>query len=191
MSETADLNDSTESLFKVFRGRLFQFRIVCGKKDCCLSCKRVGGIWYESECIFLQNLNGDMSMSVLGIATSSCEILYNMTRRPGVAHYYYFLKTIENYSFIGFFKCYKTIAGEVNRCFAFILLYSSQMCLGVRVMAMVFNATFNNISVISWQSVLLVGGRNRSSRRKPPTCRKSLTNFSHNVVWSTLRLSLQ
>ncbi len=64
------------------------------------------------------------------------------------------------------------------------------MCLGVRVMAMVFNATFNNISVISWQSVLLAGGRNRSSRRKPPTCRKSLTNFSHNVVWSTPRLSL-
>ena len=26
----------------------------------------------------------------------------------------------------------------------------------VRVMVMVFNATFNNISVISWQSVLLV-----------------------------------
>jgi hypothetical protein len=42
MSETADLNDSTESLFTVFRGRLFQFRIVCRKKDCCLSCKHVG-----------------------------------------------------------------------------------------------------------------------------------------------------
>ena len=40
MSETADLNDSTESLFTVFRGRLFQFRIVRGKKDCCLSCNR-------------------------------------------------------------------------------------------------------------------------------------------------------
>ena len=34
---------------------------------------------------------------------------------------------------------------------------------------MVFNATFNNISVILWQSVLVV--------EKPPTCRKSLTNF--------------
>ena len=41
MSETADLNDSTESLFTVFMGRLFQFRIVREKKDCCLSCKRV------------------------------------------------------------------------------------------------------------------------------------------------------
>ena len=41
---------------------------------------------------------------------------------------------------------------------------------------MVFNATFNNISAISWWSVLLmeeIGG----TRRNPPTCRKSLTNF--------------
>jgi len=37
---------------------------------------------------------------------------------------------------------------------------------------MVLNATFNYISVISWQSVLLV----EETRRKPPTCRKSLTN---------------
>ena len=38
---------------------------------------------------------------------------------------------------------------------------------------MVFNATFNNISVISWRTV----EKNRITRRKPPTCRKSLTNF--------------
>ena len=81
MRETADLYDSTESFFTVFRERLFQFRIVCGKKDCCLSCKLVGGIWYENECMFRENLNGGMRMSFLGIATSSCEILYNMTRR--------------------------------------------------------------------------------------------------------------
>jgi hypothetical protein len=82
MSETTDLNDSTESLFfTVFRGTLFQFRIVRGKKDYCLSCRRVGGIWYESECIFRENLNGGMRMSVFGMAINSCEILYNMTRR--------------------------------------------------------------------------------------------------------------
>jgi hypothetical protein len=75
MSETTDLNDSTESLFTVFRGMLFQFRIVRGKNDCCPSCKRVGGIWYESECMLRENLNGGMSMSVFGIATSSFEIL--------------------------------------------------------------------------------------------------------------------
>ena len=43
----------------------------------------------------------------------------------------------------------------------------------IRVRVIVFNTTFNNISVISWQSVL--GGGNR---RKPLTCRKSLANFT-------------
>jgi len=38
---------------------------------------------------------------------------------------------------------------------------------------MVFNATFNNISVISWRSISIGGG----NQRKPPTCRKSLTNY--------------
>jgi len=38
---------------------------------------------------------------------------------------------------------------------------------------MVFGATFNHISVISWLSVFIDGGH----RRKPPTCGKSLTNF--------------
>jgi len=60
----------------------------------------------------------------------------------------------------------------------------------------VFNATFKNISVISFKSVLLVertgvpgenhrpvasvsfiGGENGSTRRKPPTCRKSLVHY--------------
>ena len=71
MSETVDLNDPTVSLFTAFKGRLLQFCIVYGKKDCFLSCKRVGGIWYESECMFRENLNGGMSMYVFVIATSS------------------------------------------------------------------------------------------------------------------------
>jgi hypothetical protein len=41
---------------------------------------------------------------------------------------------------------------------------------------MVFNATFNNISAISWWSVL-IGGRNQSTRREPPTLGKHLVNF--------------
>jgi len=41
---------------------------------------------------------------------------------------------------------------------------------------MVFNATFNNIfSYIV--AVSFIDGGNRSTRRKPPTFRKSLTNF--------------
>jgi len=40
------------------------------------------------------------------------------------------------------------------------------------VMAMVFNATFKYISVISWRFYnSFIGGGNR---RKPPTCQKSL-----------------
>jgi hypothetical protein len=50
---------------------------------------------------------------------------------------------------------------------------------------MVFNATYNNISVISWWS--LFGEKNRSTRWKPPTRRKSLTNS-----WSIqFRLDMQ
>jgi len=42
----------------------------------------------------------------------------------------------------------------------------------------VFNATFNNILVTLYiVEVSFVGGGNRNTRRKPPTCRKSLTNF--------------
>ena len=41
---------------------------------------------------------------------------------------------------------------------------------------MVFNATFNNISVISWQSVLLV--EETRVHRKPPICLKSLTEHT-------------
>jgi len=38
-------------------------------------------------------------------------------------------------------------------------------------------------------AVSFVGGEHRSTRRKPPTCRKSLTNF-HNVVLSTTRYNI-
>ena len=54
---------------------------------------------------------------------------------------------------------------------------------------MVFNATFNNISVISCQSVF-IGGGNRSTQRKPSTCRNYASHqqtLSHNVESSTLR----
>ena len=46
---------------------------------------------------------------------------------------------------------------------------------------MVFNATFNNISVIPLRSVLLVIKVNRNTRSIPQICR----TLSHNVVSST------
>ena len=58
---------------------------------------------------------------------------------------------------------------------------------------MVFSALFNNISVRSWQSVFICGG-NRSTWRKPPTCRKSLTNLityciEYTCPWTMIELT--
>jgi len=51
----------------------------------------------------------------------------------------------------------------------------SAFCLEM-VWFIVFNATFNNISVISWGLVLLVE-ETELLGEKPPICHKSLTNF--------------
>jgi hypothetical protein len=42
---------------------------------------------------------------------------------------------------------------------------------------MVFNATFNNISVISWQLVLLVEETGITGESHRPVCHKSVTNY--------------
>jgi hypothetical protein len=59
---------------------------------------------------------------------------------------------------------------------------------GLGVMVMVFNATFNNISAISWRSVLLVEetGVPGENHQAAVSHRQTL---SHNVVSSTPRLS--
>jgi hypothetical protein len=54
--------------------------------------------------------------------------------------------------------------------------------MGDGVMVMVFNATFNNISVISWLQVLLVEETCVPGEKHQPT-----TSLSHNVVSSTPR----
>jgi len=46
---------------------------------------------------------------------------------------------------------------------------------------MVFNATFNNISAISWWSVLLVEETGVAGK-KPPFCRKKLTLY-HRMLY--------
>ena len=51
--------------------------------------------------------------------------------------------------------------------------------IGLRVRVMVFNATFNNISVISWQSVLLVEETGVPVENHRPVASHRL---SHNVV---------
>ena len=49
---------------------------------------------------------------------------------------------------------------------------------------MVFNATFNNISVISWWSVLLVEETGVPGENHRPIVSHG-HNLSHNVIWST------
>jgi hypothetical protein len=41
-------------------------------------------------------------------------------------------------------------------CFPIVFKYIKYLTVSVSVQVMAFNATFNNISVLSWQSVLLV-----------------------------------
>jgi hypothetical protein len=54
---------------------------------------------------------------------------------------------------------------------------------------MVFNATFNNISVISWRSVLLVEETEVSGENHRPVTSNQQT-LSHNVVSSAPRLEI-
>ena len=49
--------------------------------------------------------------------------------------------------------------------------FKIKVTIPIKVMVMMFNATFNNISFISWRSVLLVEEA-KSTWRKLPTCRK-------------------
>ena len=51
---------------------------------------------------------------------------------------------------------------------------------------MVFNATFINISVIWWRSIL-IGEVNSSTWRKSQNCRKSLTNFIADVFQTCMK----
>ena len=52
-------------------------------------------------------------------------------------------------------------------------------------MIMVFNATFNNITIISWQSLLLVEETGAPGEKHRPAANHWQTS-SHNVVSSTL-----
>jgi hypothetical protein len=53
-------------------------------------------------------------------------------------------------------------------------------------MFMVFNANFNNISVISWRSILLVE-ETGVAEKKPQSCHKSLTDF---ITYSCIEYTL-
>jgi hypothetical protein len=65
----------------------------------------------------------------------------------------------------------------------------SDKCMSKGLWVMVFNATFQQyFSYIV--AVNLIFGGNRSTRRKPPTCRKSLTNFYHIMLYRVYSIKL-
>ena len=77
-------------------------------------------------------------------------------------------------------ECYSRNAYRaLNLISTFLLkdMYIAFLFFGVKVM--VCNATFNNITVISWRSVLLVEETGILREKHRSTYRKSLTNFNH------------
>ena len=64
----------------------------------------------------------------------------------------------------------------------------NNIILNIVVMVMVFNATFNNISVISWQSAVLVEKTRVLCENHQPAASHRQT-LSHNVISSTPHLS--
>ena len=78
--------------------------------------------------------------------------------------------------------CWNFIPGTMKYAICSIL-YNHRV--GVRVM--VFNATFNNIFYIVHVGVSFIGGENRSTWSKQPTCSHRHA-LSHNVVSSIHRL---
>ena len=76
-----------------------------------------------------------------------------------------------------FVTLHSIISSEIKFICVHVGASTSKQSLLIRFRFMVFNATFYNISVISWMQVSFIGGGNQSAQRKSPTCRKSLTNF--------------
>jgi hypothetical protein len=74
------------------------------------------------------------------------------------------------------------------RCSTKIVHVFTEVQLRVTVRVMVFNATFNNMSVISWRSLLLVEETGVPGENHRPAA-SQWQILSHNVVSSTPRLS--
>jgi hypothetical protein len=65
---------------------------------------------------------------------------------------------------------------NIRDCYCKFYFLMHTMINNIRVRVMVNNATFNNI--LSYiVAICFIDGGNRSTWRKPPTCRKSLTSF--------------
>ena len=118
---------------------------------------KTGGHWWEwlnkRETTVLGPCGQDMKIILYGL---KCEVF-----NTGLPWWY-----IHN---IG-------ILYSVLKCTIKIFKRYKRYILWYRYRFMMFNTTFNNISVISWLIVLLMEETERI-RKNPPTCHSSLTNF--------------
>ena len=124
------------------------------------------------NCLYKTKINSDMFLSMLlYIKNNKINILQNPQKKfaskmnltfSSFISYHFLLKI--NMSDIIFNLLYKSYQYLVE-------VVVGMIGLGVSVRFMVFNATFNNISVISWRSVLLAEevmiGRNRIQDKYP------------------------
>ena len=123
--------------------------------------------------------------NTMSIGVDICEILIHcirMTPSGGASHYYKIIKHLF------YLQKSSILLVEIDNKIICLHLYifqrnqiksskSFDYIIGwVSVRLVVFNATFNNITVISWQSVLLVD-ETRIPQEKTTDCHKSLTNF--------------
>jgi hypothetical protein len=104
------------------------------------------------------------SLNTTGISSlyTYCEIYINQQQIRSI-----FLRTDSNNP--AFMEIQLTI-------YRFVFRFKVSMS-HVIVRVSVFNATFNNISIISWVAVSFICEENQITQRKPLTCGKSLTNF--------------
>jgi hypothetical protein len=82
-------------------------------------------------------------------------------------------KSLKIITYLYFKKWYKCPISYISTVEWPIYMMKFTLCIMFRFI--VFYATSNSISVISWRS-FFIGEGNRSIQRKPLTCRKSLTN---------------
>ena len=102
---------------------------------------------------------------------------YLYTRQQIVSSYFLTGERIKKCLKNVFVTLHSIISSEIKFICVHVGASTSKQSLLIRFRFMVFNATFYNISVISWMQVSFIGGGNQSAQRKSPTCRKSLTNF--------------
>ena len=102
----------------------------------------------------------------------SFNVIFFIKKKPNKKHHYL---TVLNLAFNYQLKSFFCNLNDVPRYM--FPKYKSLLSFMNKCLFVLFNTTFNNISVISWRSVLSVEETGGPGENKSPTSRKSLTNF--------------